>query len=224
MPTGTPLQKITASGALDWIGMPPITTQPGMEPSQGEPDQETIAYVAPMAPTPTITVADPTRYTPSVAAHESSHVWQNTRNPDFVSNAQAEEPLQPIPSDYDYGGVSGLLAHPLKSIGDYNPEQQATMVEDLTKAQSLLHPGMSRQELEDWDRTKNALERPIQQLKDIPPASNSLLERIDSHLEGHPLERFMGLLSTPSMPVAPQAVPGPPSAALGYALPSKLVK
>jgi hypothetical protein len=196
------------------------TADPG---GNDQPGIGTVAYVNPSNPSPNINVVRPNLFTPSVAAHEMTHNWQNSRNQQFVNNTQAMEPLNPGLKDYDYGGVSGLQANPLKSIGNYNPEQQASMVENLTKAQSQLSPNMNRAQLQNWDTQKNALERPIQQLKDIPPADTSLLGRIDARLQGNPISYLRSFIS-PSMPAAPQAIPGAPSVALGYANRSKLVR
>jgi hypothetical protein len=219
------------------MGAPP-PTQPAAEPGgNAQNSLGTIAYVDPSNPTPNINVVRPNLYTPAVAAHESAHNWQNSRNQDFVSNIRANEPTTPSLSDYNYGGVPGLTANPLKSIGNYNPEQQASMVGDLTQAQSQLKPGMAPAQLQAWDNKKNALERPIQQLKDIPAPDNSLASRADAwlnqrpigqmlsnHGASNPFELVKGIFSPPSMPTAPQAIPGAPSVALGYANPSKLAR
>lgn len=116
----------------------PIPTQIGADPGQQTiANGTTIASVTPG--TGRIDVAQPSMYTPTVAAHESTHIFQGTRNGDFQRASQSLLP-QGVQSaqDYDYGGVKGLQSNPLKSIGNYNPEQQARMVEDLTSAQAAL--------------------------------------------------------------------------------------
>jgi hypothetical protein len=223
MPNKT-LGSITASGTPSWIsdmlGMP--------QTRQVAPDGQIIADVTDTAPN-MINVAMPDRYTPLVAAHEATHVFQNSRNPAFTTQMVKTLPPTIAPSNYDYGGTAGLRATPFKSIGNYNPEQQAKMVEDLTAAQDNLKPGMSRAALQQWDDTKNTLERPIQQLQRVPPPDNSRAERGDSWLHQHGingdiLERLKGVFQTPQMPTGPQPPPQAPSVALGYANRSKLVR
>jgi hypothetical protein len=119
-------------------------------------------------------------------------------------------------------------------VADYNPEQQAQMVQDLTQAQGQLRPGMSRSQLQAWDNTKTALERPIRQLMAVPKQDTSLAgkadewlaTRQDPRLSGldHPFTRLKGIFSQPKMSTAPQVPPDAPSVALGYANRSKLVR
>ncbi len=226
------VQQTTDAGAPDWAASGPIQTLMGYDPSgaHAEGSTGTIAYVQPEAEK--INVAQPGMYTKPVAAHEATHVFQNSRNGDFLRAIQSLAPGPPLLKDYDYGGVAGLQAHPLKSIGDYNPEQQARMVEDLTKAQEQLKPMMSREQLQQWDTTKAALERPIRQLLAVPPPDNSLAGRADEwiaerplgELLDHPFTRLKGILVPPPMPKGPDAPPEPPSVALGFADRSKLVR
>jgi hypothetical protein len=167
-------------------------------------------------------------YSPPIAAHEATHVFQNSRNDQFQDLERSQMPSSVSIGNYDYGGTKGLLANPLKSVASYNPEQQAEMVEDLTAAQSKLTPKMSRKQLQDWDTTKTALERPIQQLANVPAQDASIGGRIDHYLDqrglGDPIARVKGVLSPPKMSMAPQPTPEAPSVALGYANRSKLVR
>jgi hypothetical protein len=221
MPIKGGLGAIVAAGTPDWMqSLGPITPKITGDPGGNAQNMGTVAYVDPSNPQPNINVVNPGLFTPAVAAHEMTHNYQNSRNAAFVQNTQAMQPTTGNTSNYDYGGVAGLLSNPLKSIGNYNPEQQASMVQNLTQAQSQLPANPTRAQLQQWDVTKNALERPIQQLKDIPPADTSMLGRISSSLQGDPIGYLRQFLS-PSLPAAPQAVPGPPSAALGYALKSR---
>jgi hypothetical protein len=227
-PNAPELQKITQQGAPDWASAGPIPTVMGTD-SDGLHSGDD-AYVRPGISK--INVMQPGNYTPAVAAHEATHVFQGTRNGDFQRRTNGLlSGGDPRPSDYDYGGVAGLQAHPGRTISNYNPEQQAQMVEDLTSAQDALPAHMSQQQLAAWDAKKNALERPIQQLTRIPAADTSLLGRADEYLDArpelgldHPFARLKGLISPPAMPTAPEPGPGAPSVALGYANRSRLVK
>jgi hypothetical protein len=232
------LQAITNAGAPGWTGVPAPTVL-GSAPT-GAQDLDTsgtIAYVTPGQPQ--INVMQPGKYTPVVAAHEEAHEFQNGRNGDFQRASQALLPGgNPLPKDYDYGGIPGLQANQMlpanqqKSIGNYNPEQQATMVGDLTKAQDALPSKMSPAQLQQWDTTKNTLERPIRQLMQIPPPNTSLAGKADEWLAerpigkflDHPFTRLAGQFSTPALQVQPQPAVSAPSVALGYANKSKLVR
>ena len=226
------VQQTTDAGAPDWAASGPIRTLMGYDPSgaYAEGSAGTIAYVQPGAEK--IDVAQPGLYTQPVAAHEATHVFQNSRNGDFLRTIQSLAPGPPLLKDYEYGGVAGLQTHPLKSIGDYNPEQQARMVEDLTTAQDQLKPMMTPEQLQQWDTTKAALERPIRQLLAVPPPDTSLAGKADEwiaerplgELLDHPFTRLKGILSPPPMPKGPDAPPEPPSVAMGFAVPSRLVK
>jgi hypothetical protein len=172
-------------------------------------------------------------YTVPVAAHESTHIAQQSKNGDFQRASQALLPGgAQSAKDYDYGGIPGLEANPQRSIGNYNPEQQAQMVEDLATAQGALPAKMSPPQLAKWDETKNALERPIRQLMAVPPPDTSLAGKADEWLAerplgkylDHPFSRLLGQIQTPALQTQPQPVPSAPSVALGYANKSKLVR
>lgn len=220
------LQRMTNAAQPSWI--------PGQIPTvQGASGWKGASNLAETADVPAgqayINVVSPSAYTKPAAAHEATHVFQNTRNDQFqdLGNALLPNGATSL-ADYDYGGVAGLQANPQKTVADYNPEQQAQMVQDLTQAQAQLHPGMTQAQLAAWDRTKTALERPIQQLAAVPAQDDSLGGKIDHYLYerglGTPYARLMGLIAPPTMNTVPQPVPGAPSVALGYANRSKLVR
>lgn len=226
------LQQLTQQGTPDWISnaVGPIQAQVAALPGQSD----ALAYVNPGQAT--VNIVRPELYTAPIAAHEATHVFQASRNPSFAQHMNAMEPA--TQAGYDYGGVQGLQANPYKSMGDYNPEQQAEMVEDLADAQSKLTSHMNLKQLQQWDQTKQALERPISQLQQVAAPSNSLAERGDAFLNNYtygngalnslltqqPLERLMGLISSPSMNTSPLQPQSAPSSALGYANRSKLVR
>jgi hypothetical protein len=102
-----------------------IVTAPPMQAGQGQ----IVADVDPENPT-TIQVRYPAGYTKAVNTHESTHVYQQSRNPAFAS-LQGQQQATTAKA-YDYGGVDGLLQAQQqgKTISDFTPEQQATMVSD----------------------------------------------------------------------------------------------
>jgi hypothetical protein len=223
------LSSVTDAGVPDWMSQAvgPIRTQqvstqqaladayPGRAASPN--NLVPPSYVDPTQSRPTINVATPALFTKPVAAHEATHLFQNSRNPEFQAGLAKIAPVAGDRAGYDYGGVAGLKAHPLRSIGDYN------------HAQDALRPHMGRAALAHWDQTKQTLERPIRQLQRVPPPDNSWAERGDSWLRDRgvasdPLERMRGLFVTPKMALDPLAPPEAPSTALGYANPSKLVR
>jgi hypothetical protein len=219
------LQQITNAGKPNWVNVP-VAAQEASEIPQlsGRNDLRSIAYT----PATTVNVVQPNLYDKSIAAHEATHAFQNTRNDQFQNLMQLMAPQTASLKNYDYGGVNGLLANPQRSIASYSPEQQAEMVEDLTAAQGKLNDHMMPAQLAAWDRTKAALERPIRQLAAVPAKDVSIAGNIDHYLNqrgfGDPLARLMGLISPPTMNTAPQPVPDAPSVALGYANRSKLVR
>lgn len=186
----------------------------------------TVAYVVPG--TNAISVTRPSFYTKPVAAHEDTHIFQNGRNDQFQDLEDKLSPSGYSMNNYNYGGIQGLLANPQKTATDYSREEQARMVEDLTSAQDKLTPHMSSKQLQDWDTTKTALERPIRQLANVPPQDTSLGGRIDHYFDqhgfGNPIARVRGILSTPTMNTTPAPPPDAPSVALGFANRSKLVR
>lgn len=226
MPLSTP-QQITDEGRPDWISGP-ITAQQGPESAElvGRKDIGSVAYVPNGGNA--ISVTRPALYDKPIAAHEATHVFQGSRNDQFQNLGNSLLPNGSTLKDYDYGGVKGLMANPQKSVASYNPEQQAEMVEDLTAAQAKLTPKMSRSQLQGWDTTKTALERPIRQLASVPAQDNSIGGKINHYLDqrgfGEPITRARGILSPPTMSMAPQPNPEAPSVALGYANRSKLVR
>jgi hypothetical protein len=227
------IQATTNEGEPYWVsdavGRPAAV--PAANPADG---RRALSYVEPHD-TSKVNVVLPQNYTPDVAAHETTHIFQNSRNDDFN---RSQDELQNKPGNiagmgsnresqaaaYDYGGVKGLRANPLRSVGNYNREQQAQMVQDLAVAQNNIHPGMSKPELANWDETKKTLERPIEQLQRIPAKSApTVSSKVDDWLAQHtifgdrPLERARGILSPPTIDTRPLGTPEAPSTALGYA-------
>lgn len=192
-----------------------------------------VAYVNPEDhPISKVNVVDKELFTPSVAAHETTHNFQYSRNADFQRNLDSlDQPNTGATalSRYDYGGVEGLKKnHP--EIGKLNREQQGKIVQDLSDAQGSLHPHMTPAELAKWDETKHALERPIQQLQHIPAQENTVATAPDQWLSkhtifnGHPLQRALDFISPPRPDTRPLGAAEPPSTALGYAQPSEYVR
>jgi hypothetical protein len=222
------LNSITKRAAPVWAPSVDTVASPGAE---GDPNQSTVAYVQPGQNR--INVVHPEMYSEPIAAHELTHAFQNTRSGDFQRGINARLPNgAQSAKDYDYGGTAGLRANPRKSIADYNPEQGAQMVEDLTADQGKLNPKMNPQQLRQWDQQKQTLERPIQQMLNVAPKDTSMAGRADDWLAdrplgqmiNHPFTRLKGLVSPQRMNPNPPTMPEPPSEQLGYAVRSKLVR
>jgi hypothetical protein len=171
-----------------------------------------------------VNVQDPNAYNPTMAAHEATHGYQYTRNDQFQDNLNAKLPNGTMNAgNYNYGDLRGH-----HDIGNYNAEQQATMVGDLTN--NNMSAPHTKAELQKFDDTKNALEPMVRQLQRIPAQDTSVAGRIDhafhTHGFGDPIayaKGMMGLTPPPKMAVA-NPTPQAPSAVLGYANPSKLVR
>lgn len=109
-----------------------VVNAPPMRIGQGTVD----ADVDPANPH-TIEVRNPQAFTQPVQTHESTHVFQESRNPAFVqAGLNLQTNTQGTPAMYDYGGVDGLLQAQRqgKTISNFSPEQQATMVADYQRA------------------------------------------------------------------------------------------
>lgn len=220
----------TAQGVPDWIssavGQPQTNVLKAPEITMGN-GQPASAFVR-AGDTHNINVQD-SGYSPTMAAHESTHLFQNSRNQAFQDNLRSQLPNGTMNAGaYDYGGIPAIsTSH--KGIGDYNAEQQAAMVGDLTNAQDSLPMKPNLQQLAQWDQTKRALERPIQQLQAIPAAETGLSGKVDAYAHAHgmgtpvdSLKTFLGFGGIHA-PIA-NPTPSAPSVALGYANPSKLVR
>lgn len=222
---------ITDQGIPSWIrgavGTPTTSVAPQDAISLGN-GAPTGAFVN-GGDTRHINVERPSIYNPTMAAHEATHLYQNSRNLGFRDNLATQLPYGPASgTDYKYGGPTAV-ANSSKGIGDYNAEQQASMVGDLTDAQAALPMKPNLQQLQQWDQTKRALERPIQQLQAIPPAETGLSGKVDAYAHAHgygtpvdSLKTFLGFGGIHA-PIA-NPTPAAPSAALGYVNPSKLVR
>jgi len=235
-PAGYTIQQTTNAGEPYWVSDAvgrPVAVQSAPDRSMADPRLVELAFVdAANHPTSNVQVVTPNLYTPSVAAHETTHNFQFSRNSDFQQNLDALDnaphPAGPT-GKYDYGGVEGLAKNHTE-LGKLNREQQARIVEDLTTAQSKLHPHMSQAELAQWDKTKTTLERPIQELQRVPAAQHNPAASTDSWLaqhtifNGHPLQRALDFISKPTIDTRPLPAPSAPSTALGYANPSEYVR
>jgi hypothetical protein len=182
----------------------------------------------------TINVQQPAGYNAPTAAHEETHIFQNSRNAGFRKNLAAKLPQgTQNASDYDYGGVEGLKKNHT-NVGDLNAEQQASIVGDLTKGNMMLRKGMTQDELAQWDDTKRTLGHIIEQLKRIPadPSQNTPTAKADVALSVATggktpygiLSHLKDFLYPPKIDTRPMPSEDAPSTALGYALPSRYVR
>jgi hypothetical protein len=81
----------------------------------------------------TIQVREPQLFAQPVQTHESTHIYQFSRNPQFIGNApNAGTNANTM---YGYGGVEGLeqALKQGKTIADFDLEKQAQMVSDYQK-------------------------------------------------------------------------------------------
>ena len=161
-----------------------------------------IADVDPAQPT-TIQVRDPNLFTQPVQTHESTHVFQLSRNPAFTSAIQGQQQATSS-KDFDYGGVEGLMAaqRTHKTIANFSAEQQARMVEDYQKA---TQDAIRRGDPAALARATAAYHPFVGQLAKIPPKGANMTQMTRQDL-------------TPAAPpVPPATVAGMPM------LPDKLI-
>lgn len=232
-----PIQDTTDEGEPYWVsdavGRSKAVAAPASKNITAAANAKEVAFVDPADhATSQVNVVTPELYTPSVAAHETTHEYQFSRNLDFQDNLRAldkdYDPSHPLAA-YDYGGVFGLERHP-KELGKLNREQQAKIVEDLATAQGNLRANMTPVDLAKWDETKAVLGLKIAQMKKIPPADqHSALTATDNWLQargltGRPLEHLRDILWLPKIDTSPLTKPEAPSKALGYAEPTDLVR
>ena len=132
-----------------------------------------------------VEVYKPEFYGTGVRAHELTHTYQFTRNPDLnvSKNPPSGEPI-----NYDYGWVPGLekAQKEGKTVSDFNQEQQADMVEDYKRIHDMYldkaKKGMVTPEDERaMYRAQKAYHPFVKQLasmpaKDVPVSSNPLLQ------------------------------------------------
>jgi hypothetical protein len=88
---------------------------------------------------PTVIHEDPKYFSPDLRGHESTHVAQFARTDGVNPGADVQYGVGNQVTgmkDYDYGGTDGLIKAQQQgkhSIGNYNQEQQAAMVQDYIK-------------------------------------------------------------------------------------------
>jgi hypothetical protein len=151
----------------------------------------------------TIKVREPQLFTNPVYTHESTHVYQMSRNPGVVKDVENRYATGKLPAGYDYGGVDGLLKaqQQRKTIAHFGPEQQARMVEDY---QRQTKEAMAAGNAALLDKITKAYHPFIQQLAGLPGKNDSMTTMTKADL-------------TP-------AAPGPPAASVsGVMYPDKLL-
>ena len=162
-----------------------------------------IADVDPAQPT-TIQVRDPNLFTQPTQTHESTHVFQLSRNAPFVAGMSRQFQQAPSPTMFDYGGMDGLIQaqNTHKTIANYTPEQQARMVQDFQQKTQDAIRGGDRATLA---KVARAYQPFVGQLANIPPAGTNMKKMTRQDL-------------TPPAPGLP-----PPTVAGAPMLPSKLI-
>lgn len=138
-----------------------------------------------------IKVDEPKFFTRPVAAHEGTHVFQNTR----IESARPSSSWDKSDKAYDYGGAEGLLKARAekKTIADFTDEKQAQIVEDyyafhlavLQVAQwqnGHLWPSQA-----EWFEKKKAAYQPfVNQLVGLPDESTPGPEKLTQTLNTKP--------------------------------------
>jgi hypothetical protein len=125
-----------------------------------------IADVSPANPQ-TIEVRDPKLFAQQpYQTHESTHVYQYSRNPAFVDGSRVGHST--VSSDYDYGGISGMenALRNHKTIANFNLEQQAQIVADY---QRMTADALRRKDAKYLARITAAYHPFVSQLAHIPP-------------------------------------------------------
>jgi hypothetical protein len=165
-------------------------------------DHRNIADVEVNAPS-TIQVREPQLFTNPVYTHESTHVYQLSRNTGVQQDVGQRYNAGKLPVGYDYGGADGLLKaqQERKTIADFGPEQQARMVEDY---QRLTKEAIAAKDTKQLDKITQAYHPFILQLSRLPGKADSMTKMTKADM-------------TP-------AAPGPPPSAIsGVMYPDKLL-
>jgi hypothetical protein len=153
----------------------------------------------------TIEVRTPAAFTQPIQTHESTHIFQESRNPAFLqSGMKLQAKTQGTPAMYDYGGIEGLekALQQGKTIAHFTPEQQARMVEDYQKA---TQDAIRRGDPAALARVTAAYHPLIGQLAKIPPKGANMTQMTQQDL-------------------TPAAPPVPPATVAGMPLlPDKLI-
>ena len=168
-----------------------------------------VADVDPNNPT-TIAVREPSLYTPAVRTHESTHVFQMSRNPAFAANIQGQAQATNT-NAFDYGGVEGLLAAQKahKDISHFSAEQQATMVADY---QRLVGEALKKRDAAGLSKVTSAYHPYISQLASVPPKGANMTKMTRQDLTppapgGVPSTPVAGMLLMPDPLIGGQIVP-----------------
>lgn len=222
----TPLWVKDATGKLVVRQTPPTKTFANSEQVSYHPED-----------TKFIGVPVPSRYTPPVAAHETTHAFQDTRNRYFRSALDAAS-TNPVTASERYGGVAGLKANGKKGIGEYNAEEQANMVRDLTAMNEQAvptSPRMTPTQLQQYDDDKAVLENKVNQLKNIPVDDKpTWKQRVDDWMSNRRLgtptssatkfiqSRPLESMFPDKMPIPAPLPPPVSSVGMGSPVPSKL--
>ena len=119
----------------------------------------------------TIQVREPGMFTQPVQTHESTHVYQFSRNPQFIDNATSAANTttgKNFASISGYGGIEGLeqAINNRKTIANFNAEQQAEMVADFQK---LTGDALKKGDRKALARVTAAYHPFVSQLASIPP-------------------------------------------------------
>lgn len=195
-PSGYTLEDLPAFMRESNVGTKTISAPP-MVVGSGR----VVADVDPANPR-TIEVREPSLYTAPVNTHESTHVFQQSRNPAFAS-LQGQQQVTSA-KGYDYGGMDGLIQarQQGKTIAHFTPEQQATMVADY---QRETQDAIRRGDRAALAKAQSAFEPFVGQLANIPGKDANMTQMSQQDL-------------TPAAPgVPPATVAGMPL------LPSKLI-
>ena len=151
----------------------------------------------------TIEVREPRDFTQPIQTHESTHVFQLSRNQPFVNKTFNSAPLPTTAAGYSYGGLPGLeqALQKHKTIADFNVEQQADMVADYQKE---TQNAIRWKDAESLARIIAAYHPFVSQLAKIPPKGANMTQMTQQDL-------------TPAAPMPPVNVAGMPL------LPDKLI-
>lgn len=150
-----------------------------------------------------VNVFAPDLYGPPVLNHELTHTFQGTRNKELPPIST--QPKGPWLSQYNYGGIKGLLAAQRegKTVSDFNSEQQADMVKDYKFYHDQYLKKAAQGKLTTEDKQKmyelqQAYHPFIRQLAAMPGS--------EENLKRNPLMELLGL----QQPVGIDTKPEPP--------------
>lgn len=136
------------------------------------PNGKDVARVTSTDPT-TVQVNQRDQFGQPQLNHEETHVWDFSRNPEIVSQMEADLRTGKLPKTYTYGGTDGLLQaqQQHKTIADFGPEQHAEMVrnydEEITAA-------IKRGDAATVDKLNRAYGPYLDQLANLPGKNDSM--------------------------------------------------